>query len=235
MSGSPARRLSDRFWSGHAVRGGESRSLDVGMAGESRSLDGRRLLAAAANVPWRHTAHAVSWSPLGTGIVLLVGAGAALSAAGASADPLVGLAAATLAAGALAGLNDPAAALLAAVPTSSARRRAHRLALLVPAALAGWAGLLVVARLDDGWQAGWPVGPLAALLMTGVAVATWAPAGWSVPAAVTVPLAWALVERLVSAELVGRWLTEWVLSVWIVHPWAVVACAGAATAEGWRR
>jgi hypothetical protein len=193
------------------------------------------VLAVAASVPVRHTAHAVSWSPLGAGVALMLAGGAVVAAAGASTDPLLGLAAATVAAGALAGLQDPAAELLSAVPTSAARRRAQRLALLVPATAVAWAGLLLAARLDDGWRSGWPLGPLAALLVTGVAVATCAPAGWSVAAAVTVPLAWVLLDRVVSAELAGRWLTEWVLSVWIVHPWAVVACAGAATAEGWRR
>lgn len=233
MSGTHSRRLSGRIWSGHAVRVGESRSLNARVAGESAALSGRRALAAATNVPVRHTARAVTWSPLGGGVV--VGVGVIVAAAGASTDPLLGLAAATVAAGALAGLQDPAAALLAAVPTSPARRRAHRLALLIPATALAWVGLLLAARLDDGWQSGWPVGPLAALLMTGIAVATWAPAGWAVPAAVTVSLAWALLERVVTPELAGGWLTEWVVSVWMVHPWAVVACAGAATAEGWRR
>jgi hypothetical protein len=177
----------------------------------------------------------VSWTALAGGVGLLLAVGAVLAVSDASANPLVGLAAATVAAGALAGLDDPAEDLLAAVPTSAAWRRAHRLALLLPAAVVVWVGLLLAGRLADAWSAGWPLGPLAALLMTGVAVATWTPAHWSVPAAVTVPLAWALLERVLSPELVGPWLSEWVLSVWVVHPWAVVACAGAATAEGWRR
>lgn len=222
MSGARSRRLSDRFWPGHAVRVGESGSLNARVAGGS-------------SVPVRHTARAISWTPLGASVVLLVGVGAVVAASGASTDPLLGLAAATVAAGAVAGLQDPAAELLSAVPTSGAWRRVHRLALLIPVVAASWAVLLLAARLDDGWLAGWPVGPLAALLTTGVAVVTWAPEGWSVRAAVTLPLAWALVERIVSPELAGAWLTEWLLSVWNTHPWAVVACAGAATAEGWRR
>jgi hypothetical protein len=150
--------------------------------------------------------------------------------------PLLGLAAATVAAGALAGLHDPAAALLSALPTSTARRRAHRLALIVPASAVAWAGLLAAAHLDDGWSAGWPWGPLAALLMTGIAVATWAPDDWAVPAAVSVPLAWTVLDRVVGeSDDASGWFADWVLSAWNVHPWAVVACAGAATAARWGR
>jgi hypothetical protein len=189
-----------------------------------------------ALLPVRHTARAISWTALSGAVVLLLAVGTVVVLSGAPMDPLLALAAATVAAGALAGLHDPAAALLAAVPTSAGRRRAHRLALLVPVAAVAWAGLLAAARLDDGWSAGWPVGPLVALLMTGIAVATWAPQGWAVTAAVALPPAWAVIDRLLGrSDGVGGWFAEWVLSVWALHPWAVVVPAGALAVAGWRR
>jgi hypothetical protein len=190
----------------------------------------------AVLLPVRHTARAVSWTALGGAVVLLLAVGTVVVLSGAPTDPLLALAAATVAAGALAGLHDPAAALLSAVPTSAGRRRVHRLALLVPVAAVAWTGLLAAARLDDGWSAGWPMGPLVALLVTGIAVATWAPEGWAVPAAVAVPPAWAVLDRLLGqSDGIGGWFADDVLSVWVVHPWAVVVLAGAAAVVGWRR
>lgn len=210
--------FSDDFWTGHAVP-----------PGESASLNGRRVL--------RHTAHAISWSPLGAAAVLALAVGATVALSGSPASSVLPLAAATLAAGALAGLHDPASALLGAVPASAARRRLHRLALVVPASALAWAGLLTAARLDDGWSAGWPAAPLAALLAAGVAVATWAPQGRAVAAAVALPMAWAVLHQLLgqSHGVAGTSLGDWAVSAWLVHPWAVAAVAGVAAAAGWRR
>ena len=69
--------------------------------------------------------------------------GCPLVADGAGSWPvgLLGIAAAALAAAVVAGLRDPAAALLAAVPTSAAVRRARRLGAAGPGRAAGLAGV----------------------------------------------------------------------------------------------
>ena len=76
------------------------------------------------------TARATTWGPLlVSGGCLLVISVVFLSLSRWPLD-LLWLGAAVLAAGLVAGLHDPAAALLAASPTSPARRRAHRISLL---------------------------------------------------------------------------------------------------------
>ena len=88
---------------------------------------------------------------------------------------LVGMAAGAVAGAVVAGLDDPAAALLSAVPTSAAVRRARRLVLLVPVAFAVW-----IATADG------PILGLLALIAVGVGVSVRA----GVPLGVAVPLAW---------------------------------------------
>jgi hypothetical protein len=168
---------------------------------------------------------------------MLLALGATVTLAGAEPQVLVAIGAATLAAGALAGLHDPAAALLEAVPATPARRRSHRLALLVPAAAASWCVLLLAGRLDESWSAGWPLGSLAALLAAGIAVATWAPRAWAVPAAVALPMTWFLLDRLVGQAdgVAGTAASSWALSAWTLHPWTVAGVATAAALLGWRR
>jgi hypothetical protein len=185
----------------------------------------------------RYTARAIGWAPLVGGAAMLLALGATVTLAGAEPQVLVAIGAATLAAGALAGLHDPAAALLEAVPVTPARRRSDRLALLLPAAAASWCALLAAARLDEGWSAGWPFGPLAALLAAGIAVATWAPRAWAVSAAVALPMAWFLLDRLVGQAdgVAGTVASSWALSAWAVHPWTVAGVATAAALLGWRR
>ncbi len=121
------------------------------------------------------TARAISWAPL-------AGVAACLAAVTVLADPwpasAVGVAAAALASAQVAGLHDPAAALLSASPTSAAVRRVRRLVMLVPAALGVW-----LATADG------PVAGLLALTAVGVAVSAWA----GVPLGVAVPLAWAIL------------------------------------------
>lgn len=123
----------------------------------------------------RPTMRSIGWTPL-------VGVAACLALVTVWADrwpeDLVGVAAASVAAAVVAGLADPAAALLAAVPTSAAVRRARRLALLVPAGCAVWLGTA------HGHVLG-----LLALTAVGVAVSVWA----GVPLGVAVPLAWAVL------------------------------------------
>lgn len=191
--------------------------------------------AGAKTVPaWvRPTVRVVPLAPLAAagGAFLLVGALARL--ADGSSEPLLPLAAAGTAAALVAGLHDPAAALLAAVPASAARRRGHRLAVLLPAGLLLWTTLLVAAHLAaPTWGAGWPFGPVTALAATGVAVAVWAPpearAAWGAAA----PMLWFAVGRA-AGDLDGPAGTA--VSAWQTHPWAVVLAALAAITAGGRR
>jgi hypothetical protein len=185
----------------------------------------------------RPTARAIGWSPLLGACCMLLVVGTTVTLSGAEPQSLAALAAAALAAGALAGLQDPAAELLEAVPVSRARRRAHRLALLLPTTAVSWSLLLAAARLDDGWSAGWPLGPLAALLAAGVAVATWVQGPWSVTAAVATPMVWFMVDRLIGQTegVAGTWWSSWALSASTVHPWVVAGVATAVAVAGWRR
>jgi hypothetical protein len=123
------------------------------------------------------TVRSISWAPL-------VGVSACLAVVTVWADrwpeDLEGIGAACVAAAVVAGLADPAASLLAAVPTSEAVRRARRLALLVPVALAVWLA-----------TAGGALPGLLVLTAVGVAVSVWA----GVPLGVAVPLAWVILAR----------------------------------------
>jgi len=144
---------------------------------------------------------------------------------------LLGIVAAALAAAVVAGLRDPAAALLAAVPTSEAVRRARRVGLLVPVALLVW-----LAYLSAGHQLlaapGWPMGMLTALTATGLAVAGWAPTRVAVTAGVVVPLLWVAAAR--ASHGLDASVAE-VLLAWQHHPWIVTAAAVAALLMGRNR
>jgi len=170
------------------------------------------------------TARATSWSALVAATGCL--AGTIVVAAYADAWPagLLGLAAAAVAAGVVAGLRDPAAALLAAVPTSTAVRRLRRLSLLVPAGLAVW---IVWIGVGHRWAPGlgWPLDALAALTATGLAVAVWAPERIGVASGAALPLAWVLAARAEGAldeDQAG------VLFAWQHHPEIVTVAALAA-------
>ena len=84
------------------------------------------------------------------------------------------VAAAGLAAAVVAGLRDPAAELLAAVPTSAAPPPRPAAGAAGARRLALWLGYLGAAHL---WapEMAWPIGPAVALMATGCAVAVWAP------------------------------------------------------------
>lgn len=124
------------------------------------------------------TVRAIDWWPLGAVAGLL--AGTALVAER-PVGGFVAVAAGALAAAVVAGLRDPAAALLSAVPTSVAVRRARRLLLLLPVELA----ITLASRLDV------PLAGLVALTATGIAVAFWI----GPVAGVAVPLGWVVVAR----------------------------------------
>ena len=138
------------------------------------------------------TVRSISWWPLAAVTACL----AVITAVTYSADfwpvrPL-SIAAAALAAAVVAGMRDPAASLLAAVPTSAAVRRARRLALLLPVELAVWVAWL---GIGQRWDAGWAFGGLVALTLVGLAVALWAPGPGGLAAGVAVPLAWVIAAR----------------------------------------
>lgn len=179
------------------------------------------------------TVRATPWGPL-VGVTAALAVTATLSTYGGRWSPgLVGIAAAALAAALVAGLHDPAAALLSAVPTSAAVRRARRLMLLLPAGLATWLAYEWAGqRLDPA--AGWSLGALAALTATGLAVAVWAApgTGTGIAAGVAAPMIWLGATRAggstdgVAAE---------VLFAWQHHAWAVTAAAGVAFCLGRNR
>ncbi|MFC7492797.1 MULTISPECIES: hypothetical protein [unclassified Nocardioides] len=146
------------------------------------------------------TIRSISWVPL-AGVTACLAALAALAEyAGAWPASMTGLAAAAVAGAIVAGMRDPAAALLSAVPTSVAVRRARRIALLVPAGLGVWLALVGGSLLG-----------LLALTAAGLAVSVWA----SVPLGVAVPLLWVIVARAVEHD-------------WDLRPELVTVAAGAA-------
>lgn len=173
------------------------------------------------------TARSVRWAPpvLVAGLLLLV-----VGLAGTSdrpADTVLAIAAAGLAATVVAGLHDPAATLLAAVPVSAMRRRMVRLALLgAPALLLWWA----LATLAPAATHAGP-GPLLALASCGVCVAVWAPATRAVVLGAATPVAVFTVGRVApggstASDVLGWWLTD---------PWWVLAAASLLCVLGRRR
>lgn len=166
------------------------------------------------------TARATAWSPLLACAVAL----AALSLATAPLDHarsgLLGIAAAALAASVVGGLHDRAADLLAVVPVSEVRRRAHRLALLVPAAAGAWGAYVTAEHLHG--EASWPLGQPVALLAAGLAVAAWVPGAAGLVGGAVVPLAWAFASVAAPRGTSGE-----VLLAWQSHPWPTCAAATA--------
>lgn len=179
------------------------------------------------------TLRATCWSPLLLAAACLLAAGVLVRAAEASPTAFLSLAAAAVAASAVAGLQDPAAGLLAAVPTSPARRRAHRLLLLIPSVLLTWLGLIALARLiSPQWTAGWWLGQTTALIALGVAGTIWGPGRHRLVAGVAAPLVcYAVAEQVrgASGPLAGF------VTSWQTHPWMVTGLAAAAIALGRHR
>ncbi len=173
------------------------------------------------------TRRAMRWRPLAavtSGIGVVVGA---LWAAGAPpiADPPVTIAVALLVAAAALALDDPAHALVAAVPVGFGRRVAHRLAWLVPATLAGLLSIGWVARSADMVSGSGRILPAAAALgsialATHVLVARRRP-DVAAPVAAVVPACWVVLG--VSPSGVAGFATF--SKLWLHHPWTV--CAGA--------
>ncbi len=167
------------------------------------------------------TARAIPWQPLACVSSCLALVTAAAANLGEWPVGLLSLTAAAMAAAVVAGLHDPAADLLSAVPTSAARMRARRELMLLPVALLVWLGYVGVGRtFTPGLD--WPVGEVAALTATGLAIAVWSPMTYAVAAGVAAPLLW-----FAASWAGGRLDAEYaeVLFAWQHHPWAVTVAA----------
>jgi hypothetical protein len=177
------------------------------------------------------TARAVPWQPLVGVALCMLGVVALATLRGSWPVGVLDVAAAGMAAAVVAGLRDPAADLLSAVPSSAARRRARRLLLLVPAGLGLWLTYLAAGNLVSP-DLGWPLGPAVALVATGCAVAAWMPDRLAVEAGVAVPLLWVALARAANG------LDDSVpaaLGAYRDHAWIVTAAALAALLMGRNR
>ena len=171
------------------------------------------------------TARAIRWVPAGALAGLLVVAAALARSAERPADVVLAIAAAALAATVVAGLHDPAADLLAAVPVSGMQRRVLRVALVGVPALAVWWVLdsLTTARVSGP-------GPLLALTACGVAVAVWAPSRRAVLLGASAPVVLFVLHQATPPGTVSD-----VLAWWLTHPWWVLAAATLLCVMGRRR
>jgi hypothetical protein len=177
------------------------------------------------------TARAVPWQPLAGVAVCMLGVVVLATVRGSWPVGMLDVVAAGMAAAVVAGLRDPAADLLSAVPTSAARRRTRRELLLVPVGLGMWLVYLAVGNLVSP-DLGWPVGPAVALVATGCAVAAWAPQRLAVEVGVAAPLLWMAVVRATNGVDDSSTL---VLTAYQDHPWIVTAAALAALLMGRNR
>lgn len=163
------------------------------------------------------TARAIRWLPLAGVGGLLLAAGLLTRSSARPADPVLAIAAASLAATVVAGMRDPAAALLAPMPVSLMRRRLVRLSLVGAAALGMWWCLTALTLSPAGVEPG----QLLALSATGVAVATWAPPSRAVSVGASVPVAWFVLDRVLPVSGVVADVLAW----WRTDPWPIVAAA----------
>lgn len=184
----------------------------------------------------RPTARAIRWLPLAGAMVLAVVVGGLffLEDAGAIPVPITWLGLGGLGASVALMLDDPAAALVAPLPTSTGRRVVQRLALVVPATVLIWLLLAGLGAVVFDESPSGSVGGLLALVGIAVAVTSWRMA--DDPATATTIGAIAPIA-LVATGLFGlrtgfaRTLTE----SWSTHPWVVVVASGAFTVAVLRR
>jgi hypothetical protein len=167
---------------------------------------------ARAAVPSLRT---VTWTPIVVASAVLLALSALLRAQDAPSQAVLSLGAGAMAAAMVHALGDQAAALLAAVPVSRAARRLLRIGSAALVAVPLW---LLATYLLPG--AGTALAQLGALVVVGLAVATWLPFDRPVTVAAGVPLLWvALGEVLGDADgPIGR-----VALVWNDQPLAVAA------------
>ena len=145
------------------------------------------------------------------------------------------IAVAVLIAAAALALDDPAHALLAAVPVGSGRRLVHRLAWLAPITLGGLLAIGWIAeRLDVAPVSGQMLAPATALgslsVVTHVLVMKWRP-DVAASAAAVVPAVLVTLGVSTSRDALGGTLAH----LWLDRPWAVVACAAAVVVGASRR
>jgi hypothetical protein len=171
------------------------------------------------------TARAIRWLPAAVLAGLLVAVSALARQAGRPADVVLAIAAAGLAAVVVAGLQDPAEALLAAVPVSVMRRRVLRLALLGTPALAVWWLLASLTPVEASGP-----GPLLALTACGVVVAVWAPQRRALLLAASTPVALLVLHQVAPDGTASE-----VLAWWLTDPWWVLAGATLVCVAGRRR
>ena len=138
------------------------------------------------------TVRSISWWPLVAVASCLAGISLVTYAADYWPVKPLGIAAAGLAAAVVAGFRDPAASLLAAVPTSLAARRARRLALLLPVQVAIWLTWLVIGQR---WTPGLAFGGLVGLTAAAIAATVWAPERIALATGVALPLGWVISAR----------------------------------------
>jgi hypothetical protein len=171
------------------------------------------------------TARAVAWTPVAVVVAGLLAAAALVRTADQPPGAVLTLGTAALAAALVFALRDPAADLLAAVPTSAFARSLLRAGLVAAVAVPGW---LVVTWLLPGSELA--LLPLLALAATGLAVATATPL--RVGTAAALPLVWATLAQFLGDVhgLVGDAAT-----VWREHPAYVTLAALALLALGGRR
>jgi hypothetical protein len=199
--------------------------------GEPPLARGRADGRAGSITPWlAPTVRAVPWWPLAIAVTALASALAAAHVAAAAPAPptLVGLGLALIVAAAILGLDDPARDLLAALPTSLARRRLQRLVLLVPSALGAGAALLLGGRhlglvLESATAALASLAALAALGMLAGRLAERRRIDLLAPVGAGASIAWALASAALPAHgLVGATAHGWADRPW---PWVVAAAA----------
>lgn len=178
----------------------------------------------------RPTARAITWGPfLGVVCALVLVAGLArLLVDSGGVGPLPVLAVALLASVTLVGMHDPAGRLLAPAPVSAFVRRMLRIALvLAPATLT----LIALGQLLPGRPEPM-LAPGLALLLSGLAVATWSPPERGLQLAAAVPLLWVSLEMAAGPVLgAGSGPLAW----WHAHPLVVAGVAVCAIVSAGRR
>lgn len=174
------------------------------------------------------TARAIRWSPVGGVAAVLAGASLIANSSPGPADALLLVAAAALASAWVGALHDPAARLLAPLPVSEMSRRALRLAVVAVPVLPVWAALTLVTTSSPGASA---VGPLLALVATGMCCAVWAHPRVGTGVGAFAPVLWYALDRTVP----GSGLVGDLAGLWRTDPWSVAAVAVVLVVLGRRR
>jgi hypothetical protein len=163
-------------------------------------------------------ARSSAWGPLVVVAAALLPVSLLARGADRPLDTLVWIGAAAVASALVYALRDRCEQLLAALPTWRATRRGLRLVVLAPAALALW--WLVTSLLPGDLRA---LGPATALLLSGLAVATWAPTDRAVALGAALPLGWVALDLLVGPDVLAGAAAWWRTEPLVVSVLAAVA------------